>query len=420
MFTKKFLYLSITTILCFISIVLWFFFFFNDQAISINILKPNIKENIDKLNDLSVFYNGRKIEFSNNLYIVNNRIFLPVNDVMNTIEPLRNTNSDNSKLNLQLNDKQAVTRKIDSEQYVSIQDLEGLNNLKSQWDFKNSSIKLYDKKEIYKFHKNSNSKISLIRLEDISPGGYYSDSANLEKLRIISDFLSSRGVTFHIAWIPRHIDPSSGYDCDPASNNSLYASEFIYTLDYLVDHGGIVGLHGYTHQYKNTRTGEGYEFFSTTELKVPSSPKYARKRIEKSIESANTLGIKYYFFECPHYAASPNQLKEIEKYFQYIYQPNLDYNIKTNNGLVIKQNNVYYVPTPLGYYNKGNNIIDKLNTINDKTLASFFFHPMIEFKYINLDENGEYEYSNESPLHNIVDAFEKKGYKFESILNLRK
>lgn len=420
MFNKKFLYLSVITILGFISIVLWIFFFFNDQAISINIFKPNIKENIDKLNDLSVYYNDRKIEFSNNLYIVNNRIFLPVNDVIDSIESMTNANRKNHNLNLNQDDEQVFTRTIGNEQYISIQNLESLSNLKSQWDFKNSSIKLFDKKEIIKSNRNNNSKIALMRLEDISPGGYYSDSVNLEKLRIISDLLASRGVTFHIAWIPRHIDPSSGYDCDPASNNSLYASEFIYTLDYLINHGGIVGLHGYTHQYKKSRTGEGYEFFSTTELKVPSSPKYARKRIEKSIESANTLGIKYYFFECPHYAASPNQLKEIEKYFQYIYQPNLDYNIKTNNGLVIKQNNVYYVPTPLGYYSKGNNITDKLNMISDKTLASFFFHPMIEFKYINLKENDEYEYSNESPLHNIVDAFEKKGYKFESISNLRK
>lgn len=421
MFSKKNIYIIIVTIFSLISLILTLFFVFRSKPVSINTLAANIKDNIDKLNDVSIFYNDRQVSFSFNPYIVNNRIFISVNDIKNIMKSISSQNSNDNISSISEDDLQKAIKTIGTEQYISIQSLENLYNLRSDWDFKNSTIKIYNKEEILKPQSNNNSKKAFIRLEDISPGGYYNNSENLKKLRIIADFLSSRGVIFHIAWIPRHIDPGNGYDCDPASHNSLYASEFIYTLDYLISHGGVVGLHGYTHQYKDTRTGEGYEFFSSNSLKVPSSSKYARNRIEKAIDSAKALGINYYFFECPHYAAAPNQLKIIEKYFQFIYQPNLDYNIKTDNKLVCKgDNTVYYVPTPLGYYGKNNNIIDNLNTIDDKTLASFFFHPTIEFKYIELKEDGEYYYSNTSPLHNIVNTFEQKGYKFESILKLKK
>ncbi|MGZ4135713.1 MAG: DUF2334 domain-containing protein, partial [Tumebacillaceae bacterium] len=50
-------------------------------------------------------------------------------------------------------------------------------------------------------------KKALIRFEDIGPGGYYESPDNIIKLRAIAEYMRSEGVPFHVAMIPRFVNP---------------------------------------------------------------------------------------------------------------------------------------------------------------------------------------------------------------------
>ena len=82
-------------------------------------------------------------------------------------------------------------------------------------------------------------------------------------------------------------------------------------LDYLINSGGEVGLHGYTHQSDDQRSLNGTEL----SRKYNSSDKETREVIENAINTSVALNIPCSFFESPHYKATLNQKKIIEEYF---------------------------------------------------------------------------------------------------------
>lgn len=74
-----------------------------------------------------------------------------------------------------------------------------------------------------------------------------------------------------------------------------------------------------------------------------------------------------------------------------------------------------FIPTPLNYVNGVedlNNMINKIGNLPEKSLASFFYHPNIEFEYIKIvkDKTGysTYTYSEKSPLHIVKGIFNEK------------
>ncbi|MGV2805802.1 DUF2334 domain-containing protein, partial [Clostridium perfringens] len=48
---------------------------------------------------------------------------------------------------------------------------------------------------------------ALIRLEDIGPGGWYETEEQQAKLLVIAQFLHHQQIPFHLAVIPRYVDP---------------------------------------------------------------------------------------------------------------------------------------------------------------------------------------------------------------------
>ena len=103
-------------------------------------------------------------------------------------------------------------------------------------------------------------RVALIRFEDVTAGDEYLDSDNLEKFRVVADYMFSAGVPFHIAWIPRFIDPPNGIDNDISKDYSMPNANFLFTIEYLLNRNGVIGLHGYTHQYGNEVSADGTEF----------------------------------------------------------------------------------------------------------------------------------------------------------------
>lgn len=112
----------------------------------------------------------------------------------------------------------------------------------------------------------------------------------------------------------------------------------------------------------------------------------------------------------------------MEQYFDNIYEYQmfrLEKNItKVNNGNRV----VKYIPTPLDYLQgkeDTDNMINKIKTLTNGTLASLFLHPSIEFEFIELTKDANvypsFKYEENSPLHRIINTLNKSGYTIKNI-----
>lgn len=400
---------------------------------------------------ISIYFEGKDLKLSLPVYTKQNRYFLPLSEIVTKLngEISLKSNTANIKAfdtSVILNgDDQTFTAKekvykllrkpVISEGvvYASLFDIVKMFDLKTDWDYTSKSIALFKNREqLVAKEVTKSPKIALVRLEDIAASRTYRyvDAEKLYKLRIVADYLYSKGIPFHIAWVPRYIDSRETIkeDNEPAKQYSMYNSDFVYTLDYFADRKGIIGLHGYTHQYGNETSIDGFEF-ANPKNKAPRTDPYAQERVDLAKASANALSVSYGFFEAPHYAASPNQLKVFENNFDFVYEPYSPagkkggtYITNVKNGDRVSK----YIPTPLDYIDgKGdtNNMIRKINNLPPDVMASFFYHPNIEFEDITVKKEADgypsYTYSEESTLHRVVKAIEDKGYSFRSIYEIK-
>ena len=229
-------------------------------------------------------------------------------------------------------------------------------------------------------------------------------------------YLGKKNVPYHIAWIPRYIDPEKKIDNDPSKENNFANAELIYTLDFVSSHKGEIGLHGYTHQIGNTISGHGFEFG-----KYNPSVEDLKTRVDKALQIAKDLNIKINFFEAPHYTISKEQNEALEKNFKYIFN---DYDENNHQSKPIKSptgSGSYYVPTPLYYIEGGkeNDMLNKIKNMSNTTFAGMFYHPFLEAKLIDFkdgqDGYPEDNYKKTSIIQKVIDEFEKRNVSIISI-----
>lgn len=269
----------------------------------------------------------------------------------------------------------------------------------------------------------------LLRLEDVTPGGHYQSEESLYKLYAIAHYLHEEGVPFHVSLVPRAYFPENGYDVSIA-DQTPYAKTFVSTIKSIQDMGGIIGVHGYTHQSGNANTGDGFEFYDPVKNPlVPDTYEYARDRIDKAIDLFEKAGITPAYWETPHYTASLKQHLAFEEQIGLIYENyhrgEISYNYKITDLPGEGYRGFITIPTPLGFIGQDNDVeimIKNMEKIKDKDLASFFYHPFKEFNYLykNYNAKGEiyYVYDQNSPLHRLVRSFKEKGYTFSTIYSL--
>lgn len=401
--------------------------------------------------DVNINFEGNTINLVLPIYTEKNRYYLPLTELIEKLngtidfdDNYININFQNNLTQLSIkddsyiafNETKHLNKKLlisDEIIYVSMFDFCKIFNLKTHWNENEKILSFYFNKDDYSQKSNPNSgRPALLRLEDITAGGSYTTFEDLEKLRIVADYLYKENIPFHVAWIPRYINPVSNppIDNDISNHYSMFNSNFVFTLDYLINRNGAIGLHGYTHQYGSSVSVGGKEFPQFLKDNIPRTDEYASQRINSAIEAAKTLDIPCIFFEAPHYSILPNQAKVVENYFDYMYEPYTPDGY-TESKQLIKVNRgdriIKYIPTPLDYLEPTddvNKMISKLNTLKPDLLGSFFFHPYIEFKYIQTTRNSQtgypnYTYSNSSMLHSLFKAFEEKGFKFEYIYDLK-
>lgn len=181
-------------------------------------------------------------------------------------------------------------------------------------------------------------RLALIRLEDVHP------DSDPKLLREAGDFLAGKGIPFTIALIPVYINPDT--------RQTLHLKdkpELVEVLRHLQDAGAGIVMHGYMHQYRNTETGEGfefwdvknnspifgppdeeitlkkrYEFATQTEYEAYRTSirdyeaSYIRTRVEAGIRELTELGLVPVGFVAPHYTISQQGYEIVSQYFSYI------------------------------------------------------------------------------------------------------
>ena len=397
----------------------------------------NFKEIDLKKENITVNFEGSKLNLTLPIYVDNNRYYLPLTEIISRINgkitfkdgvAFIEINNDKIDIHTKENYFNLNSQKFNLKKkaivsgdiiYVSLFDMKKMLNLKIDWDEEKNSIGLFRNRDrLLAVKQPQNGKTALIRFEDVTADQRYSTPESLEKLRIIFDYCYSRNIPMHLGWTPRFIDPKNNIDNDPAEKYSIHNANFIYTLDYFTDKNGTIGLHGYTHQHGDEVSIVGTEFNG----RYNTSEKSVRERLKYAINDANNLEIPIAFFESPHYAATSDQKNIIEEYFDNIYEYRMSFKERHVTKVSVGDRVVKYIPTPLGYVNGKrdvNNMINNIRFLKKDTLGSFFFHPSIEFEFITIrkgiDGYSSFDYSGKSPLNRIINTFLDEGYTFKSI-----
>jgi len=285
---------------------------------------------------------------------------------------------------------------------------------------------------------------ALIRLEDVGPGGPYSSAESLKKLKIIADYLKSEQVHFHISLIPHYIDPPSGYSKSIDTMDDPFIILFNETINYMnqCSSGRAVGMHGYTHQFAQSASAVGDEFYSSNCTQncppedMPAAvfdreaffSSYASSRMIAGYECFKKSYIPLSWgFSTPHYTASYTQREILEAWSGIFYENNPWIDDSKRVSIIDRDSPFYrgviYVPTPL-YYVDGlraeetiARIINALDDYGEDDLASFFYHPYLEFDFIQVAGEG-YTYAENSYLKRLIRAFRERGFTFVSMIGL--
>lgn len=393
--------------------------------------------------NIDIKLDGQDLSFKLPIYLDKNRYFICLNELVDNLDG-KITKTD-CYLNVELPNKTFLlnittnTAKIDNSEfplkkalissedfyYINFSDIATILDIYSRWDIPSKTIFCKtsgnDVPNVQPY-KAKIDTLGFLRLEDVALSSEGGNNGYLEKLRIIGNYLSKRAVPYHIAWIPRYISPNHNIDIDPSTRSNMSISELIYTLDFISNHNGLIGLHGYTHQSASSNSGEGYEFGKTN----PSSYDF-RTRIEKAMNIAKDLDIPIAFFEVPHYSITVEQNKIAGEYFKILYYP-FEENGRskadnTKPQLSPYNNSSYYISTPLDYIQTGKEeaCLANLKNADKNKMGSIFYHPFHELDSINLSLNNnipEYTYNDNSILKRLVNTLEEEGFKMSKVSDI--
>ncbi len=286
-------------------------------------------------------------------------------------------------------------------------------------------------------------KKALIRLEDVGPGGFYATRLSMIKLAAIADYLDSEKVPFQISIIPRYVNPAIKYDKSIEDTSDFFIKIFNDTIkDMAQCYEASVGMHGYTHQFFRSESAKGYEFYypSCTQNCPPNDSanscteydafinSYASHRMAQGYNAFKKSGITLNWgFSTPHYTSYDPQRCIINAWAGLLYQP--DPSAPSSRRMSIKDTDtpfyrgVVYVPTPLGYVAAEDpdgsieRICSEIQSYTEQDLASFYYHPHLEFSFIHVTDSG-IVYDDDSYLKRLIRCFKAQNFTFVPLLSL--
>ncbi|GAE94570.1 hypothetical protein JCM21714_3740 [Gracilibacillus boraciitolerans JCM 21714] len=252
---------------------------------------------------------------------------------------------------------------------------------------------------------------AMLRLEDIHP------KLIGEDLMEIATYLKNKDIPYLVSVIPVYKNPKTKEEFHLSDNSKL-----VDVLQFMQNNGGSFVLHGYTDQYGNNPTGDGFEFwdkqhnqpiyFPPNQLEIIKSEKdfadsteykkyledkkkfeteYIKERIKKGMAELEKVQLYPIAFEAPHYAMSQNGYQVISDYFPfYIGQVQLsdqDWRVMTEsptisnpnflNGMTLFPETVRYIE-----YNEPNSLAQIREHITETSIVrdgviSGFYHPFL-------------------------------------------
>lgn len=250
-----------------------------------------------------------------------------------------------------------------------------------------------------------------IRLEDVHP---LTDASILREIAVI---LKKKNIPYIVSVIPVYRDPDTGVE----SRFSDYP-QVLSALKYAQKNGGSIIMHGYTHQYKDDETGEGFEFWDvdanmpitvpadqTPEKKTRADFKsdeeylnflakqkafetdYIKTKVTKAIHEMVGLGLYPLAFEAPHYTMSQSGYEILSGHFStYIGQLQLgdrDWRIMAPSPYVSYPTFLHgmkLLPETIGYVEPDNpDAVDEMMRAADNQLVvrdgyiAGFYHPYL-------------------------------------------
>ncbi|SFG32907.1 Uncharacterized protein YdaL [Halobacillus alkaliphilus] len=250
-----------------------------------------------------------------------------------------------------------------------------------------------------------------IRLEDVHP------LVDPDNLRGIAEVLKEKEIPYMIAVIPVYINPENG--------ERVHLSDYpkvLEALKYMQANGGSVVLHGYTHQYRDSETGEGFEFWDVknntpvykdadddTPLKkrgdfknqkeyesyrkglIEFEQSYVSGKLTSGINELTSFGLHPLAFEAPHYTMSQNGYQTASKHFStYVGQLQLsddNWQVMASAPYITKPSFLHgmkLLPETLGYVEP--DAPDAVDAIMDRAeeqmivrdgMLSLFYHPYL-------------------------------------------
>lgn len=253
-----------------------------------------------------------------------------------------------------------------------------------------------------------------IRLEDIHP------LVDPDKLFEIGQILKEKDIPYMMAIIPVYTNPVTGEEFHFSDVPKL-----VKVLQYMQDNGGSIVMHGYTHQYRKTETGEGFEFWDVEnnmpisadpeddvskrtaedfpddesyEAYVSAQKKFERRyietKLEKGIQELVTHELYPLAFEAPHYTMSQYGYEVVSQFFStYVGQVQLsdeDWQIMGTNPTITRPsflNGMLLLPETIGYVEDGS--IDGVEQMMEKAeeqlivrdgIIAGFYHPYLGAK----------------------------------------
>lgn len=254
---------------------------------------------------------------------------------------------------------------------------------------------------------------ALLRLEDVSP------AEDPNTLRAIADYLGGQNIPFSIAVIPVYVDPRGVYnDGIPVTKRLSGTPEMVSALKYMVERGGRIVMHGYTHQYSNIDnpyngvSADDTEFYlmHVDELDYviydgpidEDSEAWVNSRIGAGLLELQSAGFgRPSIFEYPHYAGSHLDSLTISRSFDTAYHRGLYFGGTLRGGMpdykhiigqffpyvvrdiygwkIIPENLGNYEPEAMNHHPERlvPDLIHtaKVNRVVRDGVASFFYHP---------------------------------------------
>ncbi len=267
-------------------------------------------------------------------------------------------------------------------------------------------------------NNHRNEHIAYLRLEDIHP------MTDPEKLLEIGEYLNERDIPYILVVIPVYITPETGerrYFSD--------SPELVEVLKYLQDTGGTVIAHGYTHQYRDSETGEGFEFWDVENEQFITSIKpkeniekvksqdqfandedyvayleplmkierdYIQSRLKDAVHELVSYDLYPLGFEAPHYTMSQQGYSLVAKYFPNILgqiqlsdedwmqmdAPPFLTTSQSVHGMAIYPETIGYVdPSLINPFVETDKLVNNTLIVRDAMIGGFY-HPYLGLQYL--------------------------------------